>query len=161
MKQENKNLSLKQDGFFNALICSGTIIIQKRDGVKKVLLVKHGEKTVEELKWKFPGGKLLKGWNVKENAIRETKEEIGVKPKIIATNPSVVSLWNQIPESGIEIPEFMILLNYLAEINQEPVAGKEIKKMQWIDIENLPNDCSPNIKPGIEDYKNLINSNLK
>ena len=113
-------------GIFKTLVGSGTIIIQERDGVKKVLLVKHGEKSVEELKWKFPGGKLLKGLSIKENAIRETQEEIGVEPKIIHPTPSVVSLWQQVPESGSQVPEFMILSNYLAEINSEPVADNEI-----------------------------------
>ncbi len=143
-------------GIFKTMAGSGCIIIQERDGVKKILLVKHGEKPLAELKWKFPGGKLLKGLTLKENALRETKEEVGVEAKIINDLPSVVTLWQQVPEAGSEIPQLMILANYLAEINKEPIAGSEIKTMEWFEINHLPADCSPNIKPGIEDHKEII-----
>jgi len=143
-------------GIFRSMIGSGCIVVQKHDGVVKTLLVKHGEKPLEELKWKFPGGKLLKGMGIKDNALRETKEEIGVEAKIISPTASVVSLWNQVPESGNEVPEFMILTNYLAIIDAEPVAHPDIKAMEWFDVNNLPSDCSPNIKPGIDDYREQI-----
>ena len=29
--------------------------------------------------------------------------------------------------------------------------------MQWFDINDLPDDCAPNIKPIIKVYKNYIN----
>jgi ADP-ribose pyrophosphatase YjhB (NUDIX family) len=65
-------------GVFDALIASGPVIIQKRDGVQKTLLVKHGDKPVHELKWKFPGGKLIEGMDFEANAVLEAKQEVGV-----------------------------------------------------------------------------------
>jgi len=44
--------ALGEIGVFHAMIASGPVIIQKRDGIEKVLLVKHGDKPVKELKWK-------------------------------------------------------------------------------------------------------------
>lgn len=70
-------------GIFQSMVASGPVIIQQRDGITKTLLVKHGDKPIDELKWKFCGGKILKGTDLEENAIREAKEEIGVEVKLI------------------------------------------------------------------------------
>ncbi len=139
---------------FNAMIVSGPVIIQSRNGILKTLLVKHGNKPIEQLKWKFPGGKLIKNSSLKDNAIREAKEEIGVEVKITKSLPTL-ELWQTIPETGNQRAELIILVHYLAKINQEPIQGKEILAMRWFDINNLPNDCAPNIKPIIKAYKNL------
>ena len=69
-------------GVFSTMIASGPVIIQKRNNVLKTLLVKHGDKPVNQLKWKFPGGKLIKNSSLENNAIREAQEEIGVKTGI-------------------------------------------------------------------------------
>jgi ADP-ribose pyrophosphatase YjhB (NUDIX family) len=125
-----------------------------RDGIEKTLLVKHGDKPIEQLKWKFCGGKILKGMDLEENAIREAKEEIGLEVKLIKPlKPMIV--WNEIPETGSEQPEAIILIHYLATIDQEPIAGEQTLKMEWFDINNLPDDCAPNVKPVIENYINL------
>jgi len=31
--------------------------------------------------------------------------------------------------------------------------GADIKDSQWFDINNLPTDCAPNIKPVIQEYR--------
>jgi len=141
-------------GIFNTMIASGPVIIQQRDGVLKTLLVKHGDKPINQLKWKFPGGKLLKNSSLKDNAIREAKEEIGITIKIIHELPTL-EFWQEIPETGDQQPELIILVHYLAEVNAEPIQGKEILAMDWFDINKLPTDCAPNIKPIIKAYQNL------
>ena len=115
-------------GVFEAMIASGPVIIQLRNGVSKTLLVKHGDKPVEELKWKFCGGKMLANMNPEENAIREAKEEIGVEIKLVKPLKTVI-LWNEVPETGSIKPQAIVLLHYLAEIDSEPVAGSDIKAM--------------------------------
>jgi 8-oxo-dGTP pyrophosphatase MutT (NUDIX family) len=143
-------------GMFKTMVASGPVIIQKRDGKLCTLLVKHGNKPVNKLKWKFCGGKLLKGMSLKENAIREAKEEIGVNVKIIGELPTM-ALWQEKPESGKEIPDLIILVHYLAEINKEPVKGREILAIRWFAINDLPKDCATNIGPIIKAYKKLKN----
>lgn len=138
-------------GVFNNMIASGPVIIQTRDGVEKTLLVKHGDKPMEQLKWKFCGGKILKGMDLEENAIREAKEEIGVEVKLIRPLKPLI-VWQEIPETGSIQPEAIILIHYLASIDQEPTKGKEVMAMDWFDINNLPNDCAPNVKPVIQEY---------
>jgi len=140
--QENKI------GIFNTMIASGPVIIQDN----KVLLVKHGDKPINELKWKFPGGRLLKNYSLKDNALREAQKEIGVTVKIVSELPTL-ELWDETPEIGTDKPELIILVHYLAEINQKPIQGKEVLAMDWFAIDNLPTDCAPNIKPIIETYK--------
>ena len=157
IKNPNSNNEVKEGeiGVFKTMVVSGPVIIQEKDGIQKTLLVKHGDKPVENLMWKFCGGKLLKGWGLKENAIREAKEEIGVEVKLIA-DLQVIELWNEIPESSSEKPELMILIHYLAEIIDEPKAGEEIKAMEWFNINSLPENCASNVKPIIEAAKKLM-----
>ncbi|MEK7167704.1 MAG: NUDIX hydrolase [Patescibacteria group bacterium] len=138
-------------GIFNTMIASGPVIIQERDGVEKTLLVKHGDKPLSELKWKFCGGKVALNSSLEENAIREAKEEIGVEVKLIkALKPMI--LWQETPETGSEKPEAIVLIHYLASVDQEPVPGPQTLAMDWFDIHNLPEGCAPNVMPLIEDY---------
>jgi ADP-ribose pyrophosphatase YjhB (NUDIX family) len=161
MSQEIKNpdsineVKEGEIGVFKTMVASGPVIIQEKDDIQKTLLVKHGDKPVENLMWKFCGGKLLKGMGLKENAIREAKEEINVEVKLIADLP-VIELWNEVPESSSEKPELMILIHYLAEITEEPKVGEEVKAMDWFDVNNLPENCAPNVKPIIDAAKKLI-----
>ena len=141
-------------GIFNTMVASGPVIIQPRDGILKTLLVKHGKKPLNQLKWKFPGGKLLKNSSLKDNAVREAKEEIGVEVKIISELPTL-ELWQEIPETGNQQPELIILVHYLAEIKNKPIQSNEILAMDWFNINKLPTDCAPNIKPIIKAYKKL------
>jgi len=144
-----------QIGIFTTLIASGPVIIQQRDGVLKTLLTKHGDKPLSELKWKFCGGKIITGLSLEENAVREAQEEIGLKVKLIKPlKPMIV--WNEIPETGTELPQAIVLIHYLAKIAGTPQAGKEILALEWFDINHLPEDCAPNIKPVITEYLNSL-----
>jgi len=150
--QEKQNLEI---GIFKTMIASGPVIIQKRNGVQKTLLVKHGDKSVGELKWKFCGGRLKTKETLRETAIREAKEEIGVEVKLIADLP-VLELWQETPEIKSKKPELIILVHYLAEIIEEPKTCEEVRAFGWFDINNLPEDCAPNVKPIIEAAKKMI-----
>jgi ADP-ribose pyrophosphatase YjhB (NUDIX family) len=140
---------------FQTMVASGPVIIQKKDNELKTLLVKHGNKPISELKWKFCGGKLIKNYTLEDNAIREAKEEIGIKVTLVEPLPTL-ELWNEKPESGQYEPELIILVHYLAEIKDEPIQGKEIKDMQWFSIHNLPDDCQPNVYKIIDYYKDNL-----
>lgn len=140
-------------GVFQTMIASGPVIIQNRDGILKTLLVKHGDKPIEELKWKFCGGKIITELTFEENAIREAKEEISLTVKLIRPLKPMI-LWNEIPESGSDKPQAIVLIHYLAEIDEEPKPGPETLAMDWFDINNLPDDCAPNVKEVITEYLN-------
>jgi ADP-ribose pyrophosphatase YjhB (NUDIX family) len=138
-------------GIFHSMIASGPVIMAKRDGVEKTLLVKHGDKPVSELKWKFCGGKVIEGSTLEANAIREAKEEIGVEVTLLSPLKPMV-LWNEIPETGSTTPQAIILIHYLATISAEPIQGKEILAMEWFPLNALPTDLSANVRPVIEEY---------
>ena len=143
--------TLGKIGIFNTMIASGPVIIQKRGGVESALLVKHGDKPIAELKWKFCGGKILLGMSFEENAVREAKEEIGVNVTLSMPLKPMI-LWNEVPETGSETPQAIVLIHYLATINEEPVKGDEVLAMEWFALDQLPTDVSPNVRPVIEEY---------
>ncbi|MFA6322150.1 MAG: NUDIX domain-containing protein [Candidatus Buchananbacteria bacterium] len=127
--------------FNNVIIASGPVIINEEN---KVLLNKHGDSDL----WKFPGGDIYEPVGELEMwAIKRAQEEMGLDIKIAkAIKPMVIWQGDQV----------IILIHYLAElINEEFQPADYIREWSWIDINNLPNDCSPNIKPVIEEYKKL------
>lgn len=126
--------------FNNVVIVSGPVIIKDN----KVLLNKHGESNL----WKFPGGDInaaqgdLGNWTIKK-----AKEEMGITVRIIQPLSPMV-IWKD--------EEVIILIHYLAETNDETIRPADyIKEYGWHDINSLPADLSPNIKPIIEEYKEL------
>ena len=126
--------------FNNVVIASGPVIIKDN----KVLLNKHGESDL----WKFPGGDITQAaGSLEEWTAKKVKEEMGLVIKITKPLKPMV-LWQE--------DEVIILIHYLAEsVSEEIKPAKYIKEYDWLDIDNLPDDCSPNIKPIIDEYKNL------
>ena len=117
-------------------IASGPVIIENN----KVLLNKHGEDNF----WKFPGGKVEDyESNLAKNTEREVKEEMGIDIKITNTKPIIIYTKK---DDGTDV----ILVHFTAKRIGEIKPGKDIREWDWIDINNLPNDCAPNIKPVIE-----------
>ena len=140
-------------GVFQTMIASGPVIIQKRDGVAKTLLVKHGDKPLKELKWKFCGGKILKGLELTTNAIREAQEEIGITVRLIKPLQPMI-LWQEEPETGSEKPQAIILIHFLAEIDEEPTPSEQVLALDWFAVNDLPQDCAPNVKPLVAEALN-------
>lgn len=120
-------------------IASGPVIIEN----DKVLLDKH-----EDPFWKFPGGKQLDTNNFQENAKREVKEELNIDVTL-ENDPYVMAFERD--HNGIK--EYVILVHYLAKRKGEPKPGRDVKEFIWVDINNLPEDCAPNIKPVIEHFR--------
>lgn len=123
--------------FKEIAIASGPVIIENH----KVLLNKHGDDNF----WKFVGGRVedYNELSLEEHAKREVKEEMGINIEIIrALKPMMVEVDGKL----------VILIHWLANRLGEIKPGPEIKEWHWFDIDNLPPDCAPNIKPVIEDY---------
>jgi len=124
--------------FNQVILVSGPVII--KDG--KVLLNKHGESNL----WKFPGGDITEASGDLESwAAKKAKEELGIDVKIIkALRPMII--WKD--------DETIVLFHYLAGlISDEIKPAAYIREWAWLDIENLPEDCSENVKKIIEDIK--------
>ncbi len=124
------------------IIASGPVIV--RD--EKVLLDKSGNDDF----WKFCGGKIIEGENLQERAISRAKEELGVDIKILDTNPFLMHT-KKIGEENIDV----LLVHYLADFTGKVILGDSVREWAWLDIDNLPNNISPNIIPALK-YFNFI-----
>jgi ADP-ribose pyrophosphatase YjhB (NUDIX family) len=126
------------------IVASGPVIIENN----KVLLNQHGKDNY----WKFVGGRVenfdFSDWtnSLEEAAKREVKEEMGFEIEIIRPlKPMLVPKPN-------EKDVYVVLIHYLAKRIGEIKPGADIRAWDWFDINNLPADCAPNIKPVIEEY---------
>jgi len=142
------------------IVASGPVIIEKREGVEKVLLNRHGEDEKAKQYWKFVGGRIEdfdfadETQSLEEACRREVKEEMGIGIKIITPlKPMMISH----PD---EDNTFVVLIHYLAKRIGEVNCGSDIEQWQWFDINKLPDHCAPNIKPVIDEYIKL-KENLK
>ena len=121
-------------------IASGPVIIE--DG--KVLLDKHGDDDF----WKFPGGRMPDGVSIKENCILKAKEELGVDIELLS-NPFLITLEKE--QDGVK--EYVLLVHYAAKRKNEEISPREdIKEWAWHDLENLPEDCAPNIESAVKHF---------
>ena len=127
----------------NIIIASGPVIIENN----KVLLNKHGDDNF----WKFPGGRIdpvdygvdfTDPLNSLETACaREVKEEMDLEIKIIKPlKPMLVPKPNS---SDTQV----VLIHFLAERIGEIKPGSDIKEWNWFDLNDLPPDLAPNIRP--------------
>ena len=119
------------------IIASGPVIVENN----KVLLNKHGE---DEF-WKFCGGRIEENEiNLKDSAIREVKEEMGIDIEILNNEPFFI--YTEKEKDGVKVS--VILAHYLARRIGEITPGKDIREWCWIDISELDNEnLAPNIKP--------------
>ena len=119
------------------IIASGPVIVENN----QVLLNKHGE---DEF-WKFCGGQIEEDeTSLKEAAIREVKEEMGLDVEILNNDPYFV--YTEKEKNGVRIS--VILAHFLAKRIGEITPGEDIREWRWIDINNLDKEnLAPNIKP--------------
>lgn len=126
------------------IIASGPVIIE--DG--KVLLNKHGDDTF----WKFLGGKVEHfdfedpTNSLEEACRREVKEEMGFDVEIIRPIKPMM-----VPKPG-DSETWVVLIHYLAKRLGEINPAPDTREWAWFDVDNLPEDCAPNIKPVIAAY---------
>lgn len=122
------------------IIASGPVIIENN----KVLLNKE-KKDYGITNWLFPGGKAEEGeTDLEAICKREVKEEMGIEVEIIKQLKTI-----EREKDG----KHWILHHFLARRIGEIKPGKDIVEWAWHDINNLPDDCSPNVYQIISDFK--------
>lgn len=122
------------------IIVSGPVIIENN----KVLLDIQGEDNF----WKFCGGKAKETESFYENAKRRSKEELGIEIEITNPDPFFLYRTKETPEGKIDI----ILVHFLAKRKNEITPGLEVKKWDWLDINNLPENIAPNVLPTLKHF---------
>jgi ADP-ribose pyrophosphatase YjhB (NUDIX family) len=130
------------------IVASGPVIIEGN----KVLLDKDNKDDF----WKFLGGKPKEiDFESTEEPIeatcrRRVKEEMGLDIEIIRPIKPMMLKKPDDPNTWI------VLIHYLAKRRGEIKLGEGIKEARWFDIDDLPPDCAPNIKPVIKEYKKTL-----
>lgn len=135
------------------IVASGPVVVE--DG--KVLLNRHGDDEEARKYWKFIGGRVelldidFNPADVLEAVCkREVAEEMGLEIEIIVPlKPMMIKHPNK--ENT-----YVILIHYLAKRIGEVQPGPDIVDWNWFDINNLPENLAPNIRPVIESYQDLI-----
>ncbi|OGI16468.1 MAG: hypothetical protein A2Z52_00780 [Candidatus Moranbacteria bacterium RBG_19FT_COMBO_42_6] len=123
------------------IIASGPVIVENN----KVLLNQHGDTSF----WKFCGGRVEDfDTDLIENARREVKEEMGIEIAVLDESPFIMHTVKKTPEGNIDV----ILVHYLAERVGEIVPGPDIRKWDWFDLKNLPENLGPNILPALKHF---------
>lgn len=118
------------------IIASGPIIIENN----RVLLNQHGDTAF----WKFCGGRVEDyETDLIENARREVREEMGIDIEVLDNNPFVTHTTKEAAEGKIDV----LLVHYLAKRIGEIEPGPDIRKWNWFDLNNLPENLAPNILP--------------
>ncbi len=135
------------------IVASGPVIIENN----KVLLNRHGTNKKAKKYWKFVGGRVSEIDKIDENTLenvckREVMEEMGINVEII--RPLKPMMINH-PDKKDTI---VILIHYLAKKIGEIKPGKDIEEYKWWEINSLPKNLSPNIRPVIEEYINQVNN---
>lgn len=126
------------------IITSGPVIVENN----KVLLNLSGEDNF----WKFCGGKIHDfNSGLIETARREVKEEMGIDIEILDKTPFIMHVDKEKSGEVIDV----ILVHYLSKRIGEIIPAEDIREWQWFDINNLPENLAPNIKPALQ-YFNLI-----
>lgn len=132
-------------GFGVMLLRNKKVLLGKRhDDPKKADSKLHGEGT-----WTMPGGKLDFGESFEDAAIREVKEETGIK--INSRNLKLISLTNDI------VPDaHFVTLGFLCEKFEgeaKVMEPDEITEWKWFSLENLPKPLFPPSKKVLQNYK--------
>jgi 8-oxo-dGTP diphosphatase len=90
----------------------------------KILVTQRSEKMKLPLKWEFPGGKLETGESEIECIVREIKEELNIKIKII----------ERLSNSIFDYGEFQInLIPFIANYYSGEIKLLEHKAYKWVE----------------------------
>lgn len=124
------------------IIASGPIIIED----EKVLL----NKDVKDSFWKFCGGRVEESEiNIKDTAIREVKEEMGLEIEILEKAPYF--FYTEKEKDGQKIS--IILVHFLAKRLNEVSAGDTTTDWKWIELNKLyQEELAPNIIPTLKHF---------
>jgi 8-oxo-dGTP diphosphatase len=105
----------------------------------------------------LPGGRVEAGESLKEAALRELEEEVGVKAEIIAFNRYVEMI---APDTGSELCQHYVVLSFVgAWISGEGRPGPEAGEVLWAEPSQLGRlKTSPHLREVVEDACKILRS---
>ena len=100
-----------------------------RDG--KIMLCRRNAKSLEGMKWEFPGGKVEKGETPEAALERELCEELGIETRTGALIDAIVHPASPYPDKGI------LLLYYRTEIVSGDPQAIDCSGIAWTESDQL------------------------
>ena len=112
------------------ILAAGGIVIDGQTGTPRVLLV-HRPRYDD---WSFPKGKLDSGETVEEAALREVKEETGLKCRIIRELPTMRYSYRTQTKGRVrpKVVHYFLMERVKGKIR---VPGAEVDKAAWFDLD--------------------------
>ena len=107
-----------------------------------------------ELFWAFPKGKQEAGETDTETAIRETKEEVGLKVEIVDEKPIVVG---HLIHDGAAFKKIFLFIAKPLD-NELNIQEREVKKAQWILIDKAGEYLDGYYRDAWEELLNRLNN---
>lgn len=109
-----------------------------KNGVPEFLLLKRAGSKIYAGQWRMVGGKVKEGETRWQGALRELKEETGLKAIRFWTIPSVNSFYEQKSDAIHQIPAFAAELS----ADEEPLLDDEHTGYEWLNaseaVERVP-----------------------
>ena len=129
------------------------LFLERKDedkGVREILMLKRAGTGHYDGYYDLPGGHLEQGEDIFDGMIREAKEEIGITIK--REDMEILHIYHKYKKGMLK---FVFKVNeYEGEIiNAEP---QNCEKIEWIEIEKIPENTIPTIKIELENIKNEV-----
>lgn len=104
-------------------------------------------------KYGLPAGHLEKEETIKSALMREIEEEVGLK--VEESNLTLYHVMHRSGKDDYEYVDFFFKVEYWEgePKNNEP---EKAERIQWFDKDSLPLNIIPNVKAGIEYFKNKM-----
>lgn len=108
--------------------------------------------------WDIPKGKLDKGETIEQCAVREVEEETGVKVEI---DQEIDAVWHTYTNRKKYILKktYWYAMRCLDDKNMEPQKGEGIKKVEWMDLEEVRkalHDSYRSIRYVMQEYTKMM-----
>jgi len=153
MKLEEKEKLFQKPGKDYIGVGCGALVVNDKN---QVLLLRRTDKSQGGMKglWSRPGGAVEFGEIVEQAIKRELKEELDIDVELFGKNQFFEHVWE---EDGIK--RHWIGCGCFAKIikgepkNLEP---EKHDKLEWFDLDNLPENLASYTKEGIKEFKKWI-----
>ena len=122
----------------------------KNSGRKEILMLKRAGTGYFDGYYDLPGGHLEAGEDIFDGMIREAKEEIGIKLK--RDDMEIIHIYHKYIKGMLKFV-FKADKYEGTPINNEPEA---CEKIEWIELDNLPENIVPSIKEELENIQNGV-----
>ena len=132
--------------------CSAVMLLlaRKNNNEEEILLQKRKNTGYCDGYYDLPGGHLEANEDIFDGMIREAKEEIGITIK--REDMEILHIYHRYKNSMLKFV-FSVKKYEGTPINNEP---DKCEKIEWVEIDNLPEMVVPTIRIELENIKNGI-----